>query len=358
MKSRLAIAAYLLSIRGGAFTTAFMGCSFLLLSTSFASADDASVRAAFLREYKDHAQSLERYYTNIRVKFVQTDSSPQSGGGWMGTGEAKYNRSNFVVSGDTVATIQGKPKVGGSHDRSVEGRNSNYYFILRPLPDEKYLLERLTLFRENGPMALCFLSAPFADWSMKYTFLEMGEANECEFLDFKDVVWQNKPMKELKVRFVVGGSDGKKKTEITASYYLSPQDAWVCCGKRYHVSNEPVTKYLEEIYFYGPKKGKEFGVLIRVESWRRDEQLPMKFSYSRVTEMVEVEHCPPFPDADFTLSASGLPEPMGVPKPAAPIRWYLWLSIGAFVCLLLAVVCWRITRAKRQQTTATALPPT
>jgi hypothetical protein len=316
--------------------------------------EDKSVRDGFREQYKEHALAVERYYTNIRVKFVFTEEYA-NGGGRSGKGEAKYTRSNFVISGESVRTKNGKPNAGANPSRVVEGRNNHYSFTLKPLADQQYLLEHLTFHHESGPTALCFLSAPFADYLRKQTFLEMAENQELKFLAFKDCVWQNKSMKELQVRFVVVNSRPRQKTDVTASYYFSVEDGWVCCGKRYHAVSAPPSEYHETSYVYGPRGSKQFGDLTRIEVLNSDEQKPRKFSSREVTEILEFEHCAPFPDSDFTLSVFGLPDPMGVPKPDRPTRWYLWLSLGAFVCLLLAAVSWRLTRSK-QQTGAGSMP--
>ena len=41
-------------------------------------------------------------------------------------------------------------------------------------------------------------------------------------------------------------------------------------------------------------------------------------------------------DEEFTLSAFGLPEPLGVSR-SGPTRWYLWLGLGGGLCLLLGM---------------------
>jgi hypothetical protein len=40
------------------------------------------------------------------------------------------------------------------------------------------------------------------------------------------------------------------------------------------------------------------------------------------------------PESDFTLSAFGFPEPVGIGK--EPTRWYIWVAVAAVVCLALA----------------------
>jgi hypothetical protein len=50
-------------------------------------------------------------------------------------------------------------------------------------------------------------------------------------------------------------------------------------------------------------------------------------------------------ESDFTLSAFGFPEPVGLERP--PIRWYIWAAVLGFVCLgLAALLRWRARRAE------------
>jgi hypothetical protein len=49
----------------------------------------------------------------------------------------------------------------------------------------------------------------------------------------------------------------------------------------------------------------------------------------------------PLPDEEFTLSAFGLPEPVGVVWPK-PTRWWLWISASAIGAALLTVLFWKL----------------
>lgn len=57
-------------------------------------------------------------------------------------------------------------------------------------------------------------------------------------------------------------------------------------------------------------------------------------------------------DADFYMSAFGLPEPVGIVAPNRPTRWNLWIALGAVVAALIAL--WLYRRSRRSSaTTAT-----
>lgn len=56
-------------------------------------------------------------------------------------------------------------------------------------------------------------------------------------------------------------------------------------------------------------------------------------------------------DEEFTLSAFGLPDPVGF-EAEKPTRWYLWLMLAAIVCLVLGVTARSLRRRARASTNA------
>jgi hypothetical protein len=49
-------------------------------------------------------------------------------------------------------------------------------------------------------------------------------------------------------------------------------------------------------------------------------------------------------DEEFTLSAFGLPEPLGVQRPT---RWWLWTSIAGVLLIVVGAVCFRLSQRRR-----------
>lgn len=58
---------------------------------------------------------------------------------------------------------------------------------------------------------------------------------------------------------------------------------------------------------------------------------------------MHVPSSPP-PDEDFTLTAFGLPEPMGMPPVNRGVRWWLWIALAAVVSVAFAIVSPRLRR--------------
>lgn len=57
------------------------------------------------------------------------------------------------------------------------------------------------------------------------------------------------------------------------------------------------------------------------------------------------------PDADFRLSAFGLPEPMGMPELPRPTRSYLWFGVAAFAALAIGLAFRKLAHRLRPSTT-------
>jgi hypothetical protein len=238
-----------------AFTWLISCCTTLLLAPPGRS-DDQLVRAEFLQQYKDHAQAVQDYYTNVRAKCTRTYDFG-NGKAQVSRLEVKYNRWRYLIRCGDKVIDKGKPDDPSKPlGMSIDGQNPDYHFRLKPLGGDQYLLTDFDPRQEAKPTELSFLTVPFADFSRSRAFLEMAERGDGQFLDFKDSTWQDRAVKELKVRFV--SSEGQQKSDYTVSYYFAPEDGWVCCGRRSHLANDPPSKSYEEIYSYGPKNTGRF----------------------------------------------------------------------------------------------------
>lgn len=195
-----------------------------------------------------------------------------------------------------------------------------------------------------------FACAPYASWEDKKTYLEIAQDPKTRIVEFEDCVWQGRPMKVLECQFSIIHPGTHKPVEVTRFFYFAPNDGWICCGLRGGVS--PKTKeYIEELYFYEPEQGENLPKLKRMEKWLRNSQNSRQDKLINTTDIVEFRRVPErFPDADFRLSAFGLPEPMGVEQPE-PSRTWIWLIVAAIGAGLIAVVfAW----LKRRSATANA----
>lgn len=83
-------------------------------------------------------------------------------------------------------------------------------------------------------------------------------------------------------------------------------------------------------------------------SYQQGESGPRSSAYEIIYDLREPPQSPG--DEEFTLSAFGIPEPVGIAK--RPMRWYLWLALAGILCLSLAALFrWLARRAKRSTST-------
>ncbi|MEM4721704.1 MAG: hypothetical protein QXT73_06570 [Candidatus Methanomethylicaceae archaeon] len=71
--------------------------------------------------------------------------------------------------------------------------------------------------------------------------------------------------------------------------------------------------------------------------------IPVELDFVFRTEYLIREYVPSV--EEFTLSAFGLPEPVGV-EWERPVRWYLWLTLAGMVCLVAGGVFYWLSRRR------------
>lgn len=301
-------------------------------------------RESFLQQYQPHAKALESAYTNVRVKWRQSNEIEQ---GKLSVGyiEGKYNRLNYRwnVRG---ATVDSKTKQVISRDKydSIDCRNTHYLFHLRRQEgSDQYFLRKINIYSGHEPVldvqnSLSSFNAPYADYIKKKTYLEVAQDPETHIVKFEDCLWQNKTRKALATRYIFNVPGSKRRADCITVYYFSPEDGWICCGMKSYVADGSEREGLEERYFYEAKEGDRLPALKRIEQWVYNLQDTSKSRLRSTTEIDEFHRSPvPFPDSDFRLSAFGFPEPMGV-EPLPPSRNWWWLLVAAVAAAGLAMV--------------------
>ncbi len=296
--------------------------SIVALSAFRAFGDDKVVRTAFLQDYKPHAQKLQQFYAHAEARCVNTYYSPNEKQ-QRTRFQAKWSGSNYLLAPDDKipgSVPEGSPK----NIDTIDGRNSRYDFTLTPKENSKHLINNVSVFNAGKPTALCFLTAPIADYRFsKQSFSDMVVNDKIQFLEFQDSTWQNKPAKKLKVQLTHHyGNNMHQSAEMIVTYYFAPQEGWISRGIQAYAVNKP-SSMSEEIHFYNKQEGTQFPDLIRNERWLKDPENPAKARLSSVTDITEFKPLKPYPESDFTLSAFGLPEPYGVVWKTGP-PWYLW----------------------------------
>jgi hypothetical protein len=228
----------------------------------------------------------------------------------------------------------------------LQCRNPLYEFNLGKGTANQWVTENLTMFNSGQDTPFCVLNGPYAEpFFRKQTFLEMAADEGVEFFALEDCDWQNKRMKELQVEFTFPSHPERKEVRFRMSYFFSPQDGWICCGRRIHAIKGSAVKQSDTLYFYEQIAGQKYPALKRVEERGKQEPDKDKAQYSDVTLITKFERSPPFADGDFRLSAFGLPEPASLERDK-PTRWYLWAGAAGILCLGLGLVLFRLKGAQ------------
>ncbi len=322
-------------------------CCFALFFhvSSDCAADSADCKNRFLELYQPQVQKLSQYYSNIRVKATREDNLENGTAQFMES-NGKYNLTNFKLeAASKFIDVRTREATTPVFNPQVEAWGRHYSFMLSRNPDDEYVLKKLDPVESKTVRQLCHFLVPVADSVRDRTFLQIAEDDETEFLDLADASWQGQPAKALKTRYKQFSQDTNKWFEHTATYFFSPEDL-VCFGFTRIRSGS--TKSSQAFYTYGPRGKNGLGDLQRIEEWAVQGDSETR-KYPVVEEILEFEHCPPFDDSEFTLSAFGLPEPPGLETTPAPkpTRWYLWIALAGGVSLLGALFfSWRIRKAR------------
>lgn len=296
-----------------------LACCLGAVFISTTSAEDATVRRRFQEEYRPRAQALMDYYGSVEVKYTTTTVGGENT--IIQDIKGKCDLRHFLLTGSYRAVKNGSGETYANSDSKIEGRNPRYSFNLSPKAEGRFKVQNVTLSKDGETPFMCCINAPYADSIRGITFLEMGDDKGTNFLSLEDRQWQNETMKALRAEYV-----DSLKNPLTIEYYFSPQNAWLCRGLRRWVTDAPDV-YTEEIYSYEPGTGEPFPPLKKIEVWSQNAKDPTKSQRTSVTEITEFRHAGLFNEADFHLSAFGLPEP----APAPPPSWPLWLmyTLGA-----------------------------
>lgn len=294
-----------------------------MLVLSQARADDRSVRRAVLEAYEPFAAAIQKSYANVRATIEETQPFDQESD-LVGTADVKFNLLSYVLTAEwkTVNRQTGRTSPG---TKAIQGRNAKYAFSLTPKADNRLAIDKLMLHGAARQTVLCLLSVPYADATLAHeTYLDMARDPDLRFVSLEDCTWHEEQMKILRVNVPVRGS--MKESWFEAGYYFSPRERWICRGFWFALAGGP--KQREQFYAYAASAGDDFPALRRIEIW--DKSLADRGLGARpnVVEVTAFQPTSPMPDADFTLSAFGLPEPDGYTPPAAPKTW-LWLIAAA-----------------------------
>ena len=245
----------------------------------------------------------------------------------------KFDFTHYLLEGEENAVVDLTTHIKTLHSRSVAGRNDRYDFTIVDKGQGLYALSDIDIYSDGLESPLCLLSFPYADPWQGRTYLELAQDPETTVLSTREITWREKQVIELHVEWTYFNRQAKQKKRGRGAYYFAPNSGWVCVGERTGPGvGEKV--YYESVYTYDTTGG--WAVPIREELWTVDVKKPEASTRRSVTEIEEFVSIPKLNEADFRLTAFGLPEPMGI-EWKKPTPRYLWFLVAAGVFVALAV---------------------
>jgi hypothetical protein len=320
----------------------------MILSSPFAkigNCGDTDARVAFLEAYQEpHNLLLTNYgqgiYTYVQHYHMGDDLMQVS------HAECKFKPNHFLVDIKTqVVNKQSKATVK-TVAPLIEGSNSRYSFTVGREQEGSYVLRKVDLVTSNQPTATLAILAPFSDYLLNRTYLELANDPQVEVVSWADADFNGTRAKELVLVVPTGGAASQPNQRLKRTYYFSPERRWLCVGQHKHFADEAEPRYIEDVYEY--ETAGQFPRLRAIKTTIRNKR-SAAFRQHIDYEITSFVPGHDLPDELFRLSAFNLPEPTGVSW-HRPTPWWLWLIGSAFALLLVAAgFMWLKRRALRSR---------
>ena len=304
--------------------------SLQILTGSIAKASDEDLRTWFLSHYKKSFQYILTNYTNIEYEYVSIENKYKRH--YMGKFDL-YNYIQKYIVYTKDKKIKSMPIIGVG--------NKMYRFEIRDM-DDKQILTDLQVFNSDYRGPWMPFMAPLGDRFVGKTYLDIIQDSDTELISIEDVNHRNRQVKKLTASINYINPVSKSQQREKKSYYFSQNEGWICYGW----SNYPKdgqSRYLEEFYEY-ENNGNVYPPLKSIVLQSRDifkkdfSELIYKLEFTKFTR---ANH---FDEREFTLSAFGLPEPVGLER---PVRWWLWAGVAGVLLILLGAVFFRLAHRRR-----------
>jgi hypothetical protein len=298
---------------------------------------DPDIRASFLSAYRKAYDKLVQKYTNIEYRYLREIPLGKKLVDLTSL-EGKFNLHYYL------GRYEGRVAKSDTRETTIDLRplivaaNTKYTFELADY-GERYVVRKVEMLSANGRADFMPFMAPIADCRTNRTYLEIAEDPETEFISMTDTKFRGLSVKQLTLVVPYFNIITKTNTRSKKSYFFLPERGWLCVGWTQDI--EPGSKYIEEFYEYEGEGA--YPPLKLIEETRRDRQEPTASELACRIEFTKFTRVPPLDEAEFRLSAFGLPEPLGVTW-SKPTPWYLWLSLAGVLCLMGGGVFYRLKR--------------
>lgn len=304
----------------------------------------ADLRADWLAEYEEPARRLQEHYRAVRARYhFHQQFGPDRK--VVTTATLICDRENARCEGEAVRQDAGG-RVAGEPRRTIQVRNRLYHFDLLVQGERGYVLQTAVSHAER-PESWGFVLFPIADVAIRRTYLDVFRDEETRIHVVKREVWRGRSVVTIDTEMPFRHPVTKQTTRARALYSFDPTTGWACVGERAVAANPSDTELLEQIYHYTIRDG--WPVPTRAERWIRKVGDAGSGECTSVTVIDEYVPVPPPDEAQFRLSAFGLPEPVGVEWPKKSTAW-VWLVAGVAGFAVAAVGFRRLTRMAAPKT--------
>jgi len=305
--------------------------SLQILTITITKASDQDLRTWFLSHYKNSFRHISKKYTNIEYEYIIIENKNK-----------RYYRGKFDLHNYIHQYIEYTKDKKIKSIPIIEVGNKMYRFELRDMNDKQTLTD-LQIFNSDFRGPWMPFMAPLGDRFVGKTYLDIVQDSDTELISIEDAIHGNRQVKKLTVNINYINPVSKKQQKEKKNYYFSQDEGWICYGW----SNYPKdgqSRYLEEFYEYENNENVYPPLKSIVLQWRdifkKDfSELIYKLEFTKFTR---ANH---FDEREFTLSAFGLPEPVGLER---PVRWWLWTGVAGVLLIIVGAVFFRLAQRRRR----------
>jgi len=323
-------------------------CVMLYLLSDSMPAIGSDARTEILAQYEPHATALLDHYKSVRVRYHFRQPSGKDRERLTRV-TSVFDRELYRVDGEEWGVAPGGSPTGAGV-QSIQLRNSKYQFTVKGDQAKGYVLGTVTP-HGDIPSAWSLYTFPFADPWLRRSYLDLLRDPKSAVLEVKHTTRRGHHVVAVTLEYDFVNVQTKVPDRGRAIYSFDPEARWACVGERPVPTRGHTGKVAEAIYKYVTFDG--WPVPTREEQWlipADDSDLGQLRAASIIDEYAPI---PELNDANFRLSAFGLPEPLGVEWPKRRSGW-LWLVWAGAAC---AVVMVAFLILRRRATLRQTSPP-
>jgi|GEM_PF-5822062 len=182
--------------------------------------------------------------------------------------------------------------------------------------------------------------------SLSYTDLRtLVKQSTFRIIDIKPISYNDRECVELHFNneHRVGIKDKLFVPEQRGKLILDPNRFWTLCSAEIvsaYLSNQnKFEEFPENISIITRDSNSGYPIIVKYTYKSKSSET----TYEKEYELDEIKRLPS--DEEFTLSAFGLPEPVGLER---PVRWWLWTGVAGVLLIIVGAVFFRLAQRRRR----------